>query len=218
VGTAQMAGTELLRIADLSAMMVEVEVNENDINRIEVNDSADILIDAFGQRIFRGLVIETAYSSLEKTQTTEQVTSFKVKVRIDSTSYTDLLSTDKLAPFRPGMSASVEIKTRRKTNVVSVPIQSVTLRPDSGFVGLGVDRFDREDLRECIYIIKDGKAFKVKVLAGIQDDKYIELMGGDTLVGKQVIKGPYTELSGKIKSGDLIKVVDEKELFKKSDD
>lgn len=214
VGTAQMAGTELLRIADLRAMMVEVEVNESDINRISIGDSVDITIDAFNQRIFPGNVIESAYTALEKSQTTEQVTSFKVKVLIDTTSYTDLLTRGQVSPFRPGMSASVEIKTRKKLDVITAPIQSVVLRPDSGFTGIGLERFDREKLKECIFIEMNGVAKRVRVYTGIQDDRFIEILKSDSLIGWQVVKAPYAELTGKIKDGDVLKVVDEKELFK----
>lgn len=216
VGTAQMAGTEMLRIADLSAMMVEVEVNENDINRISVGDAAEITADAYPQRFFPGRVIEVSYTAIEKAQTAEQVTSFMVKVLIDSTSYQDIEKELNRSdtPFRPGMSAEVEIRTISRPDVVSVPIQSVTLRPDSGFTGTGLDRFDRDKLKECIFLVKDNKARKVAVQTGIQDDKYIEILNADSLITQEVIKGPYADLSGKIKDGDWVKKVEEKELFK----
>ena len=133
VGTSQMAGTELLIIANLLEMEVNVEVNENDILRVHAGDTADVEVDAYNDRKFKGIVTEVANSANTVGLSADQVTNFQVKVRILRKSYNDLLDPEKpfVYPFRPGMSATVDIRTKSAYGIVSVPIQAVTTRKDT---------------------------------------------------------------------------------------
>ena len=182
VGTGQMSGTELLRLADLSAMEVAVEVNENDIVRVNVNDTSLIEVDAFLGEEFKGIVTEIANSAKVSGVSADQVTNFKVKIRI-------LNNTN----FRPGMTASVDIKTKLVKNVISVPIQAVTTRKDTA-------RNSANKKVECVFKYQDNKAQFTIVKTGIQNDRYIQVLEGlsDSDV---VIKGPYSLVSKTLKDG-----------------
>lgn len=187
VGTSQMAGTEMLRIADFNMMEVLVDVNENDIIRISLNDTADIDVDAYPGRTFRGIVTQIANSAKNLTGTTASVTdvtNFEVKVRILPESYKDLLAVDPI-PFRPGMSASVEIETDRKEGVVTVPLQAVT---QESFV------FLYDSTASCV------KA--VKVTTGIQDIGDIEITSGlPSPDSVWIVTGPYGTVSKMLEDG-----------------
>ena len=187
VGTSQMAGTEMLRIADFNMMEVLVDVNENDIIRISLNDTADIDVDAYPGRTFRGIVTQIANSAKNLTGTTASVTdvtNFEVKVRILPESYKDLLAVDPI-PFRPGMSASVEIETDRKEGVVTVPLQAGT---QEGFV------FLYDSTASCV------KA--VKVTTGIQDIGDIEITSGlPSPDSVWIVTGPYGTVSKMLEDG-----------------
>ena len=187
VGTSQMAGTEMLRIADFNMMEVLVDVNENDIIRISLNDTADIDVDAYPGRTFRGIVTQIANSAKNLTGTTASVTdvtNFEVKVRILPESYKDLLAVGPI-PFRPGMSASVEIETDRKEGVVTVPLQAVT---QEGFV------FLYDSTASCV------KA--VKVTTGIQDIGDIEITSGlPSPDSVWIVTGPYGTVSKMLEDG-----------------
>jgi HlyD family secretion protein len=150
VGTAQMTGTEILRIANLKMMEVLVEVNENDIIRVEVGDTALVEVDAYLDKEFKGIVSEIANSARLQGATIDQVTNFEVKVRILSSSYENLLKADEETPFRPGMTASLEILTDRQNGVLSVPIQSVTTRADTSSSENGYSTKKLEDKDEFI--------------------------------------------------------------------
>lgn len=187
VGTSQMAGTEMLRIADFDMMEVLVDVNENDIIRISKGDTTDIEVDAYPGRIFKGVVTQIANSAKNLGSTTTaltDVTNFEVKVRILQESYADLLTSDPI-PFRPGMSASVEIETERKDGVMTVPLQSVT--PDG-----------------CVFVLDrtSSTVRKVEVTTGIQDIGNIEILSGlgseDTV---EIITGPYSTISRILEDG-----------------
>ncbi|HRG37815.1 MAG TPA: efflux RND transporter periplasmic adaptor subunit, partial [Bacteroidia bacterium] len=201
VGTAQMEGTEIMRLANLNEMEVSVDVNENDIVRVHNGDTSVIEVDAYTDRKFKGIVTEIANSANTTGVTAEQVTNFTVKIRILQDSYKDLTNlSNSSAPFRPGMSASVDIQTKRIANIVSVPIQSVTTRSDSSDApqnevkkadqnneGVVVTnekdkKFENKDasteLEECVFILSEGKAKKVKVKTGIQDNDYIQIIEG----------------------------------------
>lgn len=213
VGTTQMAGTELMRIANLSDMEVKVDVNENDIVRIKIGDTADVEIDAYLGRKFKGVVREIANSAKISGLAAEQVTNFEVKVRILRSSYEDLINKDKphLSPFRPGMTASVEIKTNKVDNALSVPIQAVTTREDTTKINLteiNKDELNRENSFECVFVFEEGKAVMKKVTTGIQDNKYIQILSG-IKIGEEVITGPYTTVSKQLKDGDKVKIVTE---------
>ena len=187
VGTSQMAGTEMLRIADFDMMEVLVDVNENDIIRITKGDTADIEVDAYPGRTFKGVVTQIANSAKNLGSTTTaltDVTNFEVKVRILRESYADLLTSDPI-PFRPGMSASVEIETERKDGVTKIPLQAVT--PDG-----------------CVFVLdrQSSTVRKVTVTTGIQDIENIEVISGlgaaDTV---EIVTGPYSTISRILEDG-----------------
>lgn len=219
VGTAQMAGTEMLRIADLNRMEVKVEVNENDIVRVALNDTALVEIDAYLGKKFKGLVTEMANSANVTGTSTDQVTNFDVKILLLKDSYKQLISENNPNPFRPGMSASVDILTETKMHALSVQIPGVTTRPDTGKVvkhnltEQDEANFKKEELKEVVFIVDgDNKAKRIHVKTGIQDNEYIELLSGvDTSM--RVIVSPYSVVSKKLKDGDLIEVVAKKDLF-----
>ena len=200
VGTMQMAGTEMLRIADLSEMDVLVEINENDIINIQIGDTAKIKIDAYGEKEFRGWVSEIAYSAkMLGMGSTEQVTNFEVKVRIDPKSYQndpEIIKNPsaKISPFRPGMSAQVEIYTEKEENVIGVPIGCVSLqRKKEGAVE------ENQKAQEIVFVYENGKVTEVNVETGISDDKYIRIKSGLN-EGQQVVTGPYLILTKKLEN------------------
>jgi HlyD family secretion protein len=225
VGTLQMAGTEMMRIADLNYMIAMVDVNENDIVRVHRGDTSTIEVDAYPKRKFKGIVYELSNAAKSGlAASTDQATNFEVKVRIISESYADLKS--KLAgnesPFRAGMNASVEIQTNRKENVMSVPLESVTTRlknekdktkkDKEGEEGKAASKDDMETL--LFYVDKDNKARKMTVKSGMQDDKYIEIETPvDTSL--QVITAPYSAVSKTLKDGDQVIITDKSKLFEK---
>lgn len=191
VGTSMMAGTEILKIADLSSMEVIVEINENDIVNVKLGDSTRVEVDAFPDKIFYGEVSEIAYSaSTSGMSTTDQVTNFEVKVRISPASYQELAPTKGVSPFRPGMTALVEIYTNRADDVISVPIQAVTLR--SGQAGGEAD--------EVVFVYDNGAVNQVPITTGISDDRNLEIKSG--LEGsEEIVIGPYQVLSQMLKDG-----------------
>ena len=174
VGTMQMAGTEILRLANLDDMEVAVEVNENDITRVNLGDTTLIEVDAFLGEEFKGMVSEIANSADVMGASADQVTNFEVKIRI----------LDK-ADFRPGMTATVEIQTSDERQILSVPIQAVTTRKDTT---------DEQEKIECVFVYESGEAVLKQVETGIQDDKNIHIISGLT-DSIQVISGPYSAVS-----------------------
>ena len=211
VGTIQMAGTEMMRIANLSSMEVQVDVSENDIVRVALNDEVDVEVDAYLGENIKGVVTEIANSasniaSAGVALNTDQVTNFVVKVRISPESYKGL-STKAKYPFRPGMSASVDIYTSQAKDVLSVPIQAVTARekdadkyeddPD-----VEVEKSD-SDFKEVIFVPSADTVYMQEVITGIQDDEYIEIKEGLSLDTK-IIKGPYAAISSKLDNGSEI--------------
>ncbi len=214
LGTQQMAGTELLRVANLNNMEVEVDVNENDIVKIKIGDEANVEVDAYLKKKFKGVVTSIS-NSASSTLTSDQVTNFKVKVRILKESYQDLLEGKpaSYSPFRPGMTATVDIITKTKINVLAVPISSVVVKSDT----TAVKDFKVEDPNEkkadsksdkkfeCVFV-KVGDKAKIRVIkTGIQDDTNIEVMSG-LKPGDVVITGPYTTVSKELNSGDKVKL------------
>ena len=220
VGTAQMEGTEMMVVADLTQMEVNAEVNESDIVRVKIGDTADVEVDAYVNRTFKGIVTEIANSSESSTlQGSDQITVFSVKVRILSDSYQDLVDTAHahLSPFRPGMTATVDINTGTSSNVISIPIQAVTVRPDSTS-GIKKGReFDLanvsdDELVECVYVIVDGKAVMKPVSIGLQDNRNMEIKSGiDT--SDMVITGPYALLSKQLQDGTAVEIGDRSTVF-----
>lgn len=225
VGTAQMAGTELMRVADLMQMEVHVEVNESDIVRVKVGDKATVEVDAYLNRKFTGVVKEIANSSAASTvHSTNEITVFNVKISIDRSSYKNLIDSKNphLSPFRPGMSANVEILTNKREDIVMVPIQSVTIRPDSSenvmrTVKINLEEYEDDELFEVIFVLEDGKAVMKKVKTGIQDTKNIEILEGVS-EGDVVISGPYSIVSNKLLNGDKVEIKSKEELYKNDED
>jgi len=223
VGTAQMAGTEIMRIANLSSMEVNVDVNESDINRVTLKNTADIEIDAFRGRKFKGVVTEIASSSSANAaaatavSNTDQVTNFTVKVRILPESYKDLLKTDRPnpSPFRPGLSATVDIHTEKNTGL-AVPIQAVTTREDlakkdsTAAKGSGSNKEEgfKTNVKEYVFVYdaKTNKVKQVEVTTGIQDDAYIRVLTG-LKEGQEVVTRPFNAISKTLKDGDLVEKV-----------
>jgi HlyD family secretion protein len=237
VGTEMMAGTEVMRLANLNEMEVNVDVSETDIIRVHVGDTAKVEIDAYLNHSFSGIVTEIANSANSTMgMTTDQVTNFTVKVRISRESYTDLIPADNpsFSPFRPGMSATVEIQTRKVYNVLSVPIQAVTtrdtiVRASSKEVKRVPKEGDDEEtkteeavapsgnsaeVKEVVFVLKDGIVHLQQVKTGIQDNSNIEITSG-LKAGDEVITGPYNAVSRLLKDGDRVKVVSKEELFVK---
>jgi len=227
VGTAQMAGTEMLRIADLNVMEVRVDVNENDIVRVHLGDTVLIEVDAYSNtdQAFKGIVTNIANTAKDKLSA-DAITEFEVRILILESSYEDLLSKGNRYPFRPGMTASVEIMTATKTNVLSVPLASVTTRnPDEDtkdeeennnrgnrnnrqVVDESKIQQKKED-KVVIFVNDRGKAKMMEVKTGISDYDNIEILSGisDTV---EVVTGPFLVVSKRLKAGDQIKLLEKK--------
>ena len=233
VGTSQMAGTELLRIANLNKMEVRVNVNENDITRVSMNDTVIIDVDSYSAsgRKFKGIVYEIASSAnglggtAAAAVSSDAVTEFEVKIRVLRSSYSDLIVGKRSYPLKPGMTASVEIITDRKNGVLSVPLATVTTRDPT----LKVDddkKKERESdnnqepekvirkdkIKEVVFVMdKDSKAKLREVKTGISDFENIEILSG-LKEGETIISGPYITVSKKLKEGELVakKKVEEK--------
>ena len=210
VGTAQMAGTEIVRVANLQNMEVEVDVNENDIVKVSVGDSTIVEVDAYLKREFKGIVTEIA-NSAESALTADQVTNFKVKVRILPESYKDLTEgkPESFSPFRPGMTATVDIITNKKKNIIGVPISSVVIKTDTtdskkSYISNESSSATAEKF-EAVYV-KEGEEAKLRVVkTGIQDDSNIEIISG-LKEGETVITGPYNTVTKSLKQGDKVEV------------
>lgn len=225
LGTQQMTGTEILRVANLNNMEVEVDVNENDIVKIKVGDDANVEVDAYLKKRFKGKVTSIS-NSASSALTADQVTNFKVKVRILKESYQDLLEGKPTAysPFRPGMTATVDIITETKTNILSVPISSVVVKSDTVAVKEIKVEDPNEDQKgaapksdkkfECVFV-KVGDKAKIRIIkTGIQDDTNIEVITG-LKKGDIVITGPYSTVSKDLNSGDKVSLKTDKAEGKK---
>jgi len=209
VGTAQMAGTEIVRVADLSNMEVEVDVNENDIVKVVIGDSTIVEVDAYLKREFKGIVTEIA-NSAETALSVDQVTNFKVKVRILPESYQDLTEgkPDYFSPFRPGMTATVDIITEKRENIIGVPISAIVVKLPSDTISEKKGKVKKittadEEKFEAVFVNNGGKAQLKVVTTGIQDDSNIEITSGLT-ESDIVITGPYNLVTKKLKSGDKV--------------
>lgn len=221
VGTQQMAGTEILRVANLNNMEVEIDVNENDIVKVQIGDSTIVEVDAYLKKEFRGVVTAIA-NSAAGTLTADQVTNFKVKVSILEESYRDLKTgkEDSYSPFRPGMTATVDIITNKRNNIVSVPISAIVIKSDTSSVrhterkkaekdGDVPEKIESAEKFECVFVKNNDEAKLRVVTTGIQDDTNIEILSGLT-AGDVIITGPYNVVSKTLRSGDKIEVKDEK--------
>ena len=228
VGTAQMAGTEMLRVADMKSIEVRVDVGENDITKVKLGDTALVEVDAYNKRKFKGVVYKIAnpVSALSATAASSaEVANYKVHIRLDPASYEDLIQQNSKFPFRPGMTASADIQTKSKANVISVPINAVTTRDKEGNgkdtkvdskkddknASAPVPENKEDELNEVVFVVqKDGKVKMVKVKTDIQDLNYIEVAG--LKVGDEVVVAPYSVVSKTLKDGTLVKVVTKDKL------
>jgi HlyD family secretion protein len=223
VGTSQMAGTEILRIANLNEMEVVVDVNENDIVKIHMNDTATVEVEAYLGQKFKGVVTSIANSASTTGTSADQVTSFEVKVRILRESYQHLLKNNEAdtSPFRPGMTATVDIMTRTEEHVLSIPIQAVTTRtdtlPEKKEKKNGKEEADtlagaNTEPIELVFVNRNGKTAVRPVKTGIQDNTYIQIVSG-VGVGDEVIVAPYKAISRRLKNRSLISIRSKEELM-----
>lgn len=231
VGTNMYAGTETMVLANLTLMEVKVDVNENDIVKVNLNDTALVEVDAYLGRKFKGVVTEIANSANVSGTSSDQVTNFVVKILLAEESYSDLISDEKgkKYPFRPGMSASVDIITETRENILSVPIQAVTTRmkneKDEANEKEGLQEVNsdvtsnekakpaEEEREEVVFLVTNGKVSKQTVQTGIQDNEYIEITSG-LKAGDEIVVAPFNAINKLLKNGASIKVVDEKDLYK----
>lgn len=234
VGNSMMAGTEMMRIADMSIIEVQVEVGENDIPKVKLGDSALVEIDAYNNRKFKGLVTQIASSNTTASQaasSSNDVTNYKVHIRLLRESYNDLFDPAHPGrfPFRPGMNASADIQTRTKANVIAANINAVSTREKGTDKVVGNDKDKEEkdkergqqeeskstagDLDEVVFVLqKDGTVKKVVVKTGIQDISNIEVTQG-LKVGDEIVVSPYNVISKTLKDGTKVKVVPKDKLF-----
>ncbi len=197
VGTQQMTGTEIMRISNLARMEVQVNINENDIVRLQVGNSADIRIDAYPGKTFKGEVVEVANSARfnNATPINDQSSNFVVKVRLDPSSYSDLEQGGKTVVF-PGMTATVDIHTRTAKQAISIPIGALCTRSFEG---------DSSESRQSVFVIKDGKVERKMVQVGIQDLDHYEVLSG-LKVGETIVSGPTMAVAKTLQPGDKVKV------------
>ena len=210
-GTNMMSGTEMLRIADLSRMEARVEVNENDIVRVKLGDTATVEVDAYFDNKFKGIVTEIANSAKTTGVSADQVTNFDVKIFILPESYEELTSNGRANPFRPGMSTTVGILTETKKDAIAVPIQSVTTRIDTTRVVSEAD----DQIRTLVFLTDGKYALAKDVKTGIQDNTFIEIISGID-VGDKVISAPYSAISKRLSDSTLIEVRNRGELFREN--
>ncbi len=226
VGTAQMAGTEMLTIADMSRIEVRVDVSETDISKVKIGDTTIIEADAYRNRKFKGIVSKVAVSSSNTSATTtgtstDQVTNYTVHILILPSSYADLVANLPKGkfPFKPGMSASVEIQTNRQDNILSVPVNAVTTRdwPDS-VKNKMVGTTASDNIRQVVFVYDD----KTKMVAirdvktGLQDNKYIQVTDG-IKQDEQVVTAPYGAIARTLTDKMKVQVVDKDKLFEAKD-
>ena len=203
VGTMQMTGTEIMRVANLHNMEVEVDVNENDIVKISVGDSVNVEVDAYLKRVFKGTVTNIA-NTANTTTSADQVTNFKVKIHIEEASYKDLSESKPVgySPFRPGMTATVDIITQTKKDVVAVPISASIVRKKSE-IDTKTPKEEADKKQEAVFVLKDGKAELRAVTTGIQDNVNIEILSG-VAKDEEIITGPYNVISKTLKNNEKV--------------
>jgi len=223
LGTQQFAGTEIMTISDLSQLDVNVDVNENDINRIQLGDSSKIEVDAFLGKIFTGVVTEIGSSANVVGTNADQVTNFTVKVRISPQSYQGLLvkTAANPSPFRPGLTGTVDINTNHAKSL-SVPIQSVTTREEKKATAKPADQTQTQNddnkskintpIKEYVFVYKAGKVKQVLVTTGIQDDNNIQILSG-LKSGDEVVSAPFATITKVLTDGMVVEKVDKSKLF-----
>ena len=236
-GNAFSLGTEMMRVADMSILEVRVDVGENDVVKVHLGDSADVEVDAYNNRKFKGIVTQIASSTkgglTASSLSSTDVTQYEVRIRLDKNSYADLIdpTKPKSFPFRPGMNASADIKTKRRENVLAVPINAVTTRVQGSDKTIADKKkeeekkqkaegetdpnvsVDSDELEEIVFVVqKDGKVKRVKVKTDIQDINYIEVKEG-LAAGDEVVTGPFNAISKTLKDGSAVKIVPKEKLF-----
>ena len=225
VGTAQMTGTEMLRVADMKSIEVRVDVGENDITKVKLGVTALVEVDAYNNRKFKGVVYKIAnpITATSGVSSSAEVANYKVHIRLIPEEYADLAKDNNIFPFRPGMTASADIQTKSKRNVVTVPLNAVTTRDAKGEgKNTEVTKSNAstekapttidEDVSEVVFVLqKDNKVKMVKVKTDIQDLNFIEVSG--VKVGDKIITGPYSTVSKTLKEGSLVNVVTKEKLF-----
>jgi HlyD family secretion protein len=221
-------GTEMMRIADLNSIEVQVEVSENDIPKVKLNDSADVEVDAYNQRKFKGIVYKIANPTPSLTSSagsTTTVTNYEVHIRLLPESYADLMGKGKPFPFRPNMTGSADIKTHTEDNVLSVPLNAVTTRDKNNNSTQKTDNnnnsnnnsndnttVNSEDINEVVFVVqKDGTVKQHNVKTGIQDLNNIQVLTGIN-AGDEVVTGPYDVVSKDLKDGAKVKIVSKDQL------
>ncbi|MCX8143797.1 MAG: efflux RND transporter periplasmic adaptor subunit [Bacteroidia bacterium] len=216
-GVSGFQGTEIMRLANLNEMEVKIDISENDIIRVHKNDTAIIEIDAYEGELFKGVVTDISNSVNSATLTADQLSNYTVKVRILYESYKHLINPENPVPIRPGMSASVDIQTKKVRNVLSIPIQAVTIR--NPFTNTQEDslsnqknEINKKNKKEYVFVVKENKAKAVIVKTGIQDNQYIEIVEG-LKDGDKVIVEPFTAIQQVLKDNQEIKVVSKEELL-----
>jgi HlyD family secretion protein len=237
VGTAQMAGTEMMRVADMSMLEVRVDVGENDVVKVNIGDEADVKVDAYNKRKFKGVVTQIASSTNKSGSgaiSANDVTNYEVHIRLDPTSYADLAGPGKTNnfPFRPGMNASADIKTTIKSNVIAIPITSVAARGKGSDQNLDEKKkeakknsdeaeaettfaVDTDELEEVVFVVnREGKVEEKVVTTGIQDINFIEITTG-LKENEEIVSAPYNAVSKTLKPGTKVKVVSRNKLFEK---
>jgi HlyD family secretion protein len=238
VGNSMMAGTEMMRVADMRVIEVRVDVGENDIPKVKIGDTAVVEVDAYSKRKFMGTVTQIASTNRGVGGSTQvsstDVTNYEVRIRLDPSSYQDLFDPGrpKSFPFRPGMSASADIQTKTHANVLSVPINAVTTRDKSDTGKVAIDekkikkveptgnnnnqaepKGDVDDMEEVIFVLQaDATVKRIKVRTDIQDMSHIEVLSG-VKEGDEVVTGPYTVVSKLLREGMKVKVVPKEQLF-----
>lgn len=223
VGTAQMAGTPILKIANLKSVEIRVDVNERDILNTAIGDTADIELDAYPDRKFMGIVTQiantaTGLNSMGSQLTSDQVTNFEVRIMMLEESYADLTAKaggDQLqrSPFRAGLSASADIKTNTKNNVLSVPAAAVTAREKEATKGLK----DKKQLFQCVFVQQGDSVLLRQVETGIQNFDFIEVTKG-LAEGENIVKAPFDAISKTLEDQMKVKVVEEEELYQKEEE
>ena len=207
-----MTGTEIVRVANLNNMEVEVDVNETDIVKVTVGDSTIVEVDAYLKREFKGIVTEIA-NTAENAMSVDQVTNFKVKVRILPESYKDLTENkpENFSPFRPGMTATVDIITDRKEKIIGVPISAIVIKTDTtSSKEKKVKEKANSEKFECVFVKVGGEAKLRVIKTGIQDDTNIEIISG-LQENDEVITGPYNTVTKSLESGDKVEEKSDKE-------
>lgn len=216
-GVSGFQGTEIMRLANLNEMEVKLEISENDIIRVHKNDTAIVEIDAYNDMTFKGIVTDISNSVNTATLSADQLSNYTVKVRLLYDSYKHLITPENPIPIRPGMSASVEIITKKLYKVLSVPIQAVTVRNPFLTKKDSAQKSENTDIKktkkEYVFILKDNKAKAVEVKTGSQDNQYIEIKYG-LKEGDKVISEPFTIVQQILKDGQAVKVVSREELLK----